>query len=301
MVRPLFAALFLVALLWTGLAALDYSCDLDSAIFDTFRVFAAAGSAIFLISVVALGLRRQQDQAGALVTLLVALCLGLAASLLTYLLLELPSTGLPGDKPAPLDPLNALAAVLAVILAVMTFVAQKAAVDARLEAEKARATVVEALDVRLLALAGRLIQLALDCSMAGADYRERASSPLEPGQARFRLNSSAATALTDLSKFLAQCHRALLDPVAGEADEVIAKATTLRLDLEILKQALAGGLTPGMGSVYRQLRRHQLLPAARLIEQVTGGVGGWAGAPPPADLTALVAELRKVRRLLEEF
>lgn len=293
---PLLAlALLMPALLLLGIA--DLWTDLSILRRGAFQ----AGVVAYLLSMVgfvALGRRNQAWPAGTQIGVAVALGIAVALSAHLYVTQQRPQpyitvcTHMPadprdaaeqrllceaketatapqsaardGEAKSPLDDINALAAVLAVALAVLTLVAQKSASEARNEAEKAQDMVVGAWEVRM---SGIWTRLALETQRLRVSGRERikwyeAYETSQPDLANLHRKWSELHGAT--SSFLVD----LLHAVdSGEADQLLqqcGRITLMANDLDTSHRQLSDAAAHDL---LRDQTRRFIVPLRRLLSQ----------------------------------
>jgi len=178
-----------------------------------------------------------------------------------------PGIGVPpGNESDPLSPVNATAAVLAVVLAVVTLIAQKSASDARMEAEKARNDILGAVDIRLLATSTRLLALAQDAGSMARDFIDDADSIALKDEAHAKYLVAAALALGRLRRFLSALHLWSQEADVASVQEVGNTLYMLSLDLDTVER-LSGNFTP-LNDHNRVLRLQFWHPVARTLEKL---------------------------------
>lgn len=309
LVRSLVGTLWVVAVCAALLLAWHSGGQIDCGTRNLPCAMVAAGVAGMLLTVVLLVLHRWPFAGSPAVMILVGLCVGAGVACLAYVLM---AVGLRDPEGVGVDPITTISAVLAVVLAVTTFILQKTAADAQSEARRALARINEGR--RVMATATRLLSISQRCSVGAADFSQRTANPVDRNPAVFQRDLAAAEVLSRSARFLMELHLMLVEGMASDEDDKIAvasglrldsediihKAVALRLDLKTLDRALPATLAEA-DTHRRQLRREFFLPTARLLERLTIAPDGWAGQPPTGVSAALLDHLRRVRRDLEEF
>lgn len=198
----------------------------------------------------------------------------------------------------PLSPVNALAAVLALVLAVVTLIAQKSAVDARVEAERAREDILQALDIRALALSSRLLERAQSAKTRADLLVEEANEISNQDEDMAYFLRLGANSLTRLARFFSDLHRWMLEPRLSPAKDLVGIATTLILDLhvfDIAKKAYG----PGVPILKQSLRTEYWQPAVHLIESLLDG--GLPSAATSLEVEKVTGKLHEVRAMLNQL
>lgn len=198
----------------------------------------------------------------------------------------------PGNGSDSLNPVNAIAAVLAVVLAVVTLIAQKSASDARMEAEKARADILGALDIRLLAESTRLLALAQDASAMVRDLFDEANSIARQDEPLAKCLTATALVLSRLHKFLSTLHLWSQEPDVASAQEVADTVYMFSLDLAVMERLSSG--VGGLDDLHRALRRQFWHPLARTLEKLLASLKCHV-SDKDATTSDLLARLRDLR------
>ncbi len=199
----------------------------------------------------------------------VALSTGCAFAFLTYVFTtvghdSLPAIAAPND---PLSPLNAVSAVLAVVLAVVTLIATKSASDARAEAEQARSEILDALNIRLLASVGLLLEYQFRMRAETEELVQQANDISNADENLARYFSLAASVLSRLSKLLGAIHLGVLASESETDEELAGLVHLLQLDMAALDRAVSLMASP-LRAMEQRLRREYWQPVSRLIDQV---------------------------------
>lgn len=168
------------------------------------------------------------------------------------------------EAKSPLDDINALAAVLAVALAVLTLVAQKSAGEARGEAEKAQEMVVGAWKIRM---SGIWTRLALESQRLRESSKERikwyeAYETTQPDLANLHRKWSELHGAT--SSFLVD----LLHAVdSGEADQLVQQCGRIIFMASDLDTSHRNQSDAAAHDLLRDQTRRFVAPLRRLLSQ----------------------------------
>lgn len=84
-----------------------------------------------------------------------------------------PQNEIKSENGDSLNLVNIFAAILGIVLAAVALMAQKSAVDAKTEAEKARTDILEAFDIRILAFSDRLLEQARTATLKKEEFSEK--------------------------------------------------------------------------------------------------------------------------------
>lgn len=168
------------------------------------------------------------------------------------------------EAKSPLDGINALAAVLAVALAVLTLVAQKSASEARSEAEKAKELVEGAWDLRKTRI---LTSLALEAQRLRKSGREQSEL--------YSMYEDNALDLANLHRRWSELYGAvsiylvnLLAAVdSGEVDQVVQEHARIALMADGLDQAHRMQSDAAAHDLLREQVRNFVSPLRRLLSK----------------------------------
>lgn len=265
----------------------------------------AVGSAGYLLCLAGFGLFGDRQRPANLQTrITTALALGAALCFATYAWSEYSTAkggaGPTGTAADPLSPVNAIAAVLAVVLAAVTLIAQKSASDARTEAEKARNDILDAMNIRLLASASRLLERAQAARSEAEEVLQQANETAELDPATGAYLNLAAACLGRVSKFLLAAHSQILDAGALDSEDLVGKASLLRLEL----RALAKATTSAGSSILdteRRLRSEFWRPSGLLILAMSASFSDLPRHASVAESDKMLAALRDVGKMLNEI
>jgi hypothetical protein len=191
-----------------------------------------------------------------------------------------------------LSPLNALAAVLGVVLALVALVASKSATDAKAEARRARADILEALNIQLLAHASRFLERSQAAKAEADDLLAKANESMGAGEQIGRLYNLAAYTSTRLSKMLATLHGWVLDPELTPLDDLRGKAKMLALDVRTLDEALRDA-PRGFREEAQRLRLEHWQPASRILEEALISIHRSSRGHRDDEVAGLLRDLRR--------
>ncbi|WP_089724846.1 hypothetical protein [Candidatus Thiosymbion oneisti] len=199
-----------------------------------------------------------------------------------------------------LDPITALAAVLAVVLVVMTLIATKSAADAHADAQRARSDILEALDIRILTQASRLLERSQAAKVEAEELLARANDAAEQDKQITRLSNLAAFALLHLSKLLTGLHGWILEPALTPSSDLVSNAALLRLDIRALDNALYE-LDQGFREWEQNLRTRHWQPTVRLLEALLLSLNRDSDRLGDAETADVVRVLRDTRTRLNRL
>lgn len=205
-----------------------------------------------------------------------------------------PLTALGDEK--PLDKVNLFATLLGMVLAAVALIAQKSAADARTEAEKARRDILDALDIRTLALSNQLLERALAAKAESDEMIAEASETAETDENIAHCLRHGAAGLTSMAKFFMVLHHWLLEPRLASSSELLGKATKLILDLSLLNNTPQSQLESDLN---KRLRIEYLQPAGRLIETLLRQ--GMPSSASAAEAEKVMSKLGEVRTMFNQF
>lgn len=299
--------LLLLALLWTLAAWYNRNFCLPI----SWSLF-ALGSAAYLLTLVYFVFFGDRDQLVDVSTrTTTALAVGAAAIFVIYAWDKLPESGNPAgtmstsaeatksDGNNPLDSINIFAAILGAILAAVALIAQKSAVDARTEAERARKDILEALDIRIVALSSDLLEHAQAAKYKEEELLQEVEEIADQDQNTAIFLRLGADCLVRSSRFFSHLHRWILEPRVIPANDPVGKATMLLLKLEALAKASNTATHFVCKHELKQLRTEYWRPAIRLIEKLL--ILGLPNSATPTDAEKVMLKLREVNTMLNKL
>lgn len=303
--------LLFLALLWALAAWCHY--NLPGLVLPMVWLLCALGSAAYLLTLVGFVFFGDRDRpVGASTRTATALAVGAAMIFAVYAWGKWPEGTNPTDA-APtsenaakpdgndsLDSINVFAAILGAMLAAVALIAQKSAVDARMEAERARKDILEALDIRVLALSSRMLERAQTAKAEAENFLDEAYGIMDQDQDMTRFLHLGAEGLKRLAKLFVLLHQWLLEPQLTLTDDLIGNMTILKFDLRALKQATqAGG--PRLHDQEQRLRADYWRPAGRLIERLLEAPHGPPNPAVPQEAEKVWVILHEVRVILDRL
>jgi hypothetical protein len=292
--------LLFLALLWSLALAWDYFDPIQSGGMSKLWILLAAGSIGYLAGLLSFIWWGDQSKARSVSGRIAAgIALGGILSLSVYLwqgwsAVSPSSASNSSASTDPFNPINAVAAVLAVVLAVMTLIATKSAADAHAEAKQARADVLEALNIRLLAHASRLLERSQAAKVEAEVLLSKANDLGAQDEQVTRLYNLCAYALYRLGNVFTSLHAWVLDPALTPAQDLCGKAEIPRLDIAAFERA-AQDVGHGLREEEQHFRIEHWQPAARLFEDVLLSVHGRIGHTHDAEVMSLIDPLRELR------
>lgn len=299
--------LLLLALLWV--LVVWYHCNF--CLFPISWPLCALGSAAYLFTLTGFVFFGDRDRSVDVSTrIATALAVGAATMFTIYAWDKWPeganptgavSTSADAAKPDgnhPLDSINVFAAILGVVLAAVALIAQKSAADAKAEAEHARKDILEAFDIRIMALSSRLLAHAQGAKLEAETLLDEANGivagdPRDQSIAYFLRLGTAS--LGRLAKFFMLLHHWILDPRLTLAADLAGCAEILVLDLRALDRT-AKATRQSISDYEQRLRIEYWQPAGRLIENLLT-----FGSPSSAISTEaekVMLKLQEVRTML---
>ena len=289
--------LLLLALLWS-LGALCYQyLTLPSLPWSIYT----SGSTAYLLTLVGFVVFGNRGQSsGASTRIATALAVGAATIFAGYSYGDWSG----GSNPAKtngadsLGSINIFAAILGVVLAAVALIAQKSATDARTEAEQARKDILDALDIKMLALNSHLLEHALTANADSDELMKQAHDTADHDEQFARFLDYGAKGLKTLAKSFMYLHKWTLDPRLTPAYGLSQKAFCLKLDLSLLEKAIktAG---PIEWAEHQRLRTAYWQPASRLIESLLAQ--GLVKSATPSDAEKVILVLQDVRKMLNQL
>ncbi len=205
------------------------------------------------------------------------------------------------EKSSPFEGVNALSAVLAVTLAVLTLVAQKGASEARAEAEKAQQQVRSAATIfGLQAIFGRFALEAQRLREGTLENTEQVTvlETLLPDHAH--LYSRWAELLGSLSSFLTDVLHAIEEGRTGDLDQQCGRLQVCANDLDAAHRELA---TPESVALLREQSHRYITPLRHLLRRATDLLGDTDSASLSAEnsreLRATLRQLDCILRVLD--
>lgn len=294
-----FSLLFL-ALLWSLAFAWDYFHPLQSGGMSKLWIFLVAGSIGYLVSLMSFIWWGDQSRAPSGSPRIAAgITLGGIFVLSFYLWQEwsaVSPTAASGSGAGsdPFSPINVVAAVLAVVLAVMTLIATKSAADAHAEAKQARADVLGALDIRLLAHANRLLERSQAAKVEADVLLSKANDSGGQNEQLTRFYNLCASVLFRLGNVFTGLHTWVLAPALTPAQDLCGKAAILRLDIAAFERA-AQDIGHGLREEEQHLRIEHWQPAARLIKDMLLSVHARIDHTSDVETMSLINLFRELR------
>lgn len=213
--------------------------------------------------------------------------------------MAVPPTAAP-EKINPFEGINALSAVLAVALALLTLVAQKSASEARVEAEKAQQMLLGAWDVRLSGVLGRLAMETQRQRQGVLEQTEQFTSleSILPDQAH--LHRRWAELLSPLSDLLIDMLHAIEEGQTGDLDEQCGRLQVCANSLYAKHQEL---VTPESVALLREQSRRYITPLRYLLRRAIDLLGDIDSANLSAEnsraLRATLRQLDSILRMLD--
>jgi hypothetical protein len=165
--------------------------------------------------------------------------------------------------------LRLILSFLGLTLALLVFVAQKTAVDARKEAEQARDEILDGLKLHHMMLAQKLLAQAQVIDHKMMELHEDSDNYSAHSQEVGRFLSLAATSLEHLSRIFRLTQQWLLDPLSISSDRIKSKTSLLRLDIQAMEKS-ARGVPIRVRTFEQEFRTEHWQPAIRLIDEVLG-------------------------------
>lgn len=202
------------------------------------------------------------------------------------------------DGNNPLDSINVFAAILGAVLAGVALIAQKSATDAKAEAERARKDILEALDIRAVALSSRLLERAQAAKSEAEELLTKANEMATRDQSIARFLSLGTSSLGRLARFFMLLHHSILDPYLTPASDLVGNATILILDLQALNRAAQAAEKSARDQEIR-LRIKYWQPAGRLIESLL--ILGLPRSTVPTEAEKVMLKLQEVRAMLNQL
>jgi hypothetical protein len=212
---------------------------------------------------------------------------------------SIPLNGTKSDGEDSLNLVNIFAAILGVVLAAVALIAQKSAVDAKAEAERAREDILEALDIRIVALSSRLLERAQTAKVEAEDFLDEAYEIADQDQEMTRFLHLGIEGLKRLAKFLMLLHRWLLEPRLTSTTDLEEKAAMLKLALKILDEKTTQAATSLIRDQTQRLRTEYWQPAGRLIESLL--ILGLPRSAISTEAEKVMLKLREVRAMLNRL
>ncbi len=234
-----------------------------------------AGCAGYLLTIAALSIWGDKHRPSTALTRIgIGLAVGIAVALIAYGMGKYggawrgPAAALATGAGDPLSPVNAIAATLAVVLAVVTLIATKSAADARNEAERARVDILAAINVRLLAGSVKLISHAQQARSGAPDLYQEADDLAISDPSLARYLSLSASALTRWARLCGNLHDWIMDPSIHSPGEIEARVNSVLIELELLGPAVGQVQAMAGRDQELQLRTDYWQPAAQVIDDL---------------------------------